>query len=245
MRSKFRYLSKSALSVILSICMLASCITVGLVPTDAAKISSEEKTGYDEYNLSSGQEFYFDNSSTGWSNVKVQVMKKNGGSWTGGPWDLTKISDSDYWKFTAPAGWEGYTHYLFYSGTWSNDTQTDDIEGELAKSSSYGDCFTPTANDGGKWGGGFSKSVGVKNFSVTASGTQSGSGTSADPYIVNAGASVTLTASSDNINTNHTINYKFDKVNGLNNNIKKTKIEKQGNKSNSNKKDKFQYFSLS
>ena len=41
------------------------------------------------------------------------------------------------------------------------------------------------------------------------------------------------------------VGYKFDKVNGLNNNIKKTRIEKQGNKSNSNKKDKFQYFSLS
>ena len=43
------------------------------------------------------------------------------------------------------------------------------------------------------------------------------------------------------------VGYKFDKINNMNNNIKKARVEKQGNKSNSNKKDnnKFQYFLLS
>ena len=38
------------------------------------------------------------------------------------------------------------------------------------------------------------------------------------------------------------VGYKFDKANSINNNIKKTSKEKKGNKSNSNRKDKFHYF---
>ena len=38
------------------------------------------------------------------------------------------------------------------------------------------------------------------------------------------------------------VGYKFDKVNSLNNNIKQTSKEKMGNRSNSNRKDKFHYF---
>ena len=38
---------------------------------------------------------------------------------------------------------------------------------------------------------------------------------------------------------------KFDKINSINNNIKKSSREKKGNKSNSNRKDKFQFFLLS
>ena len=38
------------------------------------------------------------------------------------------------------------------------------------------------------------------------------------------------------------VGYKYDKVNSLNNNIKQTSKEKMGNRSNSNRKDKFHYF---
>ena len=38
------------------------------------------------------------------------------------------------------------------------------------------------------------------------------------------------------------VGYKFDIINSLNKNMKKSNREKQGNKSNSNRKDKFQYF---
>lgn len=209
MKNRIKYMSKTALSTVLAICMLISCLSVGLISTDAA-YSNDEPLGYTEYNLSSGQVFYFDNSSTGWSSVKLMVMKKNGGSWSGGPWNLTQVTGSNYWKFTAPEGWNGYTHYLFYSGTWGNSTQTDDIEGELANSSWYTNCFTPVANTNAKWGGSFSKCVGVKNFAVTPSPTISGAGTSGDPYIVARNTSITLTASSDSIDSNYTTKYSFD-----------------------------------
>lgn len=191
--------------------MLVSCLTVGVVSTDAAR--SSDSVGYSEYNLSSGQVFYFDNSATQWSSVKLQVMKKNNGNFTGGPWDLTQVSGSDYWKFTAPSAWNGYTHYLFYNGTWGTTNQTEDIEGQLATSSWYTNCFTPTANANAKWGGSFNKCVGVKNFAVTPSPVISGSGTSSSPYIVARNTSITLTASSDKIDNNYTTNYSFDGTN--------------------------------
>ena len=204
-----KHFSKPAISVILVLCMLLSCVYVGLVPTDAARVEGDG-VGYTEYNMTTGQVLYFDNSSTGWSSVKLMVMKKNNGSFQGGPWDLVQITGSNYWKFTASESWNGYTHYLFYNGTFSNETQTEDIEGQLPGSDWYTDCFTPVAKQNAKWDGSFSKCVGAKNFSVTANNTLSGAGTSSNPYIVRPGASITLTASAQTINSSATINYKFD-----------------------------------
>ena len=47
MKQKIKRHSRSVLSVILSFCMLISCMTVGLIATDAAKISDDETVGYD------------------------------------------------------------------------------------------------------------------------------------------------------------------------------------------------------
>ena len=47
MKSTVKHTRRSLMSILLALCMLASCITVGLVPTDAAKIDVEEKAGYD------------------------------------------------------------------------------------------------------------------------------------------------------------------------------------------------------
>ena len=75
MKKKSLHFSKSALSVTLALCMLLSCLYVGLIPTDAAKVEVES-VGYTEYNLTSSNVFYFDNTQTQWSSVKLMVMKK-------------------------------------------------------------------------------------------------------------------------------------------------------------------------
>ena len=41
MRKRIIHLSKSTVSVILTLCMLVSCVTVGLIATDAAQDGSE------------------------------------------------------------------------------------------------------------------------------------------------------------------------------------------------------------
>lgn len=41
MKTQFKRLSKSTLAVILSVCLLFSCMTVGIIATDAAKTFDE------------------------------------------------------------------------------------------------------------------------------------------------------------------------------------------------------------
>ena len=47
MKTKIKRHSRSIVSVLLSVCMLISCMTVGLIATDAARISGDEAVGYD------------------------------------------------------------------------------------------------------------------------------------------------------------------------------------------------------
>lgn len=45
MKQRFIHFSKSTMSVILSVCMLVSCLTVGLIATDAAQVTESGKVG--------------------------------------------------------------------------------------------------------------------------------------------------------------------------------------------------------
>ena len=44
MKTQIKRLSKSTLAVLLSVCLLISCMTVGIIATDAAK-TTEERVG--------------------------------------------------------------------------------------------------------------------------------------------------------------------------------------------------------
>lgn len=198
MKTKIKRFSMRSFSLFIGLTMLITSIGFGSIIQAGA---------YNSYDLSSGQVCYFDNSLKQWSEVYLKVIKRNDGTFTGGPWSLTHITGSDYWKFTAPSAWGGYTHYQFYGG----GDYIDEIEGKLANNGTedwYADCMTPTDANG--HGGSFSKCVGVKNFSVSTTGASSGSGTSGDPYIVPKNTSITMTASSDNIKSANTVKYKFN-----------------------------------
>lgn len=45
MKKRIKHLSKSTVSVILTLCMLVSCVTVGLIATDAAQLTGENRVG--------------------------------------------------------------------------------------------------------------------------------------------------------------------------------------------------------
>lgn len=45
MKKRIIHLSKSTVSVILTLCMLVSCVTVGLIATDAAQVTGENRVG--------------------------------------------------------------------------------------------------------------------------------------------------------------------------------------------------------
>ena len=59
MKQRFIHFSKSTMSVILSVCMLVSCLTVGLIATDAAQVTESGKVGATADSESVGAETYF------------------------------------------------------------------------------------------------------------------------------------------------------------------------------------------
>lgn len=110
MKTKIKRHSRSVLSVVLAISMLVSCMTVGIIATDAAKDDSESVGAnvefyYDFTQLTSGGYNYI-NASGDWSfgTDRSQIIKgsypdndsgKTIAKWEQGGWDsvLVKVSD--------------------------------------------------------------------------------------------------------------------------------------------------------
>lgn len=63
MKTKIKRHSRSVLSVILAISMLISCMMVGLIATDAAKVTDDEAVGGNDSNIT---DYYFKGSFDGW-----------------------------------------------------------------------------------------------------------------------------------------------------------------------------------
>ena len=63
MKTKIKRHSRSVLSVVLALCMLLSCMTAGMIMTDAAKVDSETVGGND----STITDYYFKGSFDGWT----------------------------------------------------------------------------------------------------------------------------------------------------------------------------------
>ena len=66
MKTKIERHSRSVISVLLAVCMLVSCMTVGMIMTDAAKVDGESVGGYAnhhiEYNSAGSGDVYFNSS---------------------------------------------------------------------------------------------------------------------------------------------------------------------------------------
>lgn len=76
MKKRIRHFSKSTLSIVLSLCMLVSCVSVGLIATDAAQINAGEKVGADTWYLEYKKDMpsdYYD----GDTNVQLTQSSKN------------------------------------------------------------------------------------------------------------------------------------------------------------------------
>lgn len=112
MKSQFKRFSKSALSVVLAFCMLVSCMTVGLIATDAAQDNSESigvsvsgtPLYYDFTQLTSGGYNYIDSSGdwkydTDRSQVIAGGWPTDGNTtiakWEQGGWNGINVKASD------------------------------------------------------------------------------------------------------------------------------------------------------
>ncbi len=64
MKTKIKRHSRSVISVLLSVCMLISCMTVGLIATDAANVTDSETVGGNNSNIT---DYYFKGSFDNWA----------------------------------------------------------------------------------------------------------------------------------------------------------------------------------
>ena len=69
MKQRFKHFSKSTLSVILAVCMLLSCLTAGIVATNAAKMWSESVGEY-----SALGNIFYDNSGVRYIALSVKAI---------------------------------------------------------------------------------------------------------------------------------------------------------------------------
>ncbi len=79
MKKRIRHFSKSTLSIILSLCMLISCVSVGLIATDAARIAEEERVGWDTNSLTFNGQIKTDKSgySSEWQTITMSGNSSN------------------------------------------------------------------------------------------------------------------------------------------------------------------------
>lgn len=100
MKQRFKHFSKSTLSVILAVCMLLSCLTAGIVATNAAKMWSESVGEY-----SALGNIFYDNSKTNWSQVYCFIGK------------------GDYLKAYLMTATKNPSVFTYYNNGWGNRTK--------------------------------------------------------------------------------------------------------------------------
>lgn len=158
---KTRY-SKSALALILAMCMLMSCLYVGLVPTDAAydnsgnlaAVDDSESIGYTSLN----GRVYFDNTVTGWSNVYLVVGKSGYAK----SYTMNSTGYNNIWYIDFSDGFTDRTKLFFSSRSDSPNGQNYSIDDQhgwpldnektaliTADNSDAGSIFTPASSSNG------------------------------------------------------------------------------------------------
>ena len=71
MKTKIKRHSRSVISVLLSVCMLISCMTVGLIATDAANVTDSETVGGNNNTIT---DYYFKGSFDNWAQHYVYFV---------------------------------------------------------------------------------------------------------------------------------------------------------------------------
>lgn len=113
MKQKVRRISRSTLSVILTLCMIMSCFTVGLVATDAAKVQSDS-VGDNNYTPTGYWWGTSDSSGHTWASVGTE----SSGTYTG---TFTLASKSDYYFYLVGPDSSGYSNKYI----WTSDPVID------------------------------------------------------------------------------------------------------------------------
>lgn len=208
---KLKQISRKTVALVLSVLMILSTLSVGIISTNAAYIAQQESGA----NLKT---FYLNLSSfTDWdSSARFAVYAFNGSSnkW----YSMIAVPDNSYYYY-CNVDTSAYNTLIFCrmngsttENKWENKwNQTENITisdtknmctitgWKISDSNSNSRCTMEA------W------SAPAASVSATVTGYQSGSGTSSDPYIFKKGATASVTASATNVisDTNISVAYKY------------------------------------
>ena len=124
MKTKIKRHSRSVIAVVLTLCMLVSCMTVGLIATDAARVSSDEAVGDGLVDLKDqNKDIYILGDFNSWAQSDDwKLTRVNGNEYTG-CFRVTGQGDQGF-KFYANSTWYTLTGYKFNTN-WNGDTGGD------------------------------------------------------------------------------------------------------------------------
>ena len=194
MKTRFKHLSKSTISIILAVMMVVSTFTVGIVATSAARVQSE-KVGNATCFIE-GETIYIDTSDCSWYDQDCTLK----GSWY---WDsgdfceslvITTVDSYNHiYSVTVPNAYCGYMDlYREYSGGSGNNA------GKLSEKGSN-NCYKIDSSGGAYWSTYTPPTPQTVNYGVHSSGNGTLSisqptSTGASGGTIYSGTSVTFTA---------------------------------------------------
>lgn len=110
MKTQLKRFSKSTLAVVLTLCMLFSCMTVGIVATNAAK-TADERVGYAGFVV--GNTVYFKPNSN-WTSSNAWFAIKATGAWdgTGAKWVKMDEVETGVYSAVVPTNTNGKCDYI-------------------------------------------------------------------------------------------------------------------------------------
>ena len=202
MKKQIRHFSKSTLAVVLTLCMLLSCFTAGIIASDAAKADSES-TG-DSGTETFGHIIYFIPEDT-WSDYAGFTIKANCKLSSSGNWRTVNFTDTGN-TINGKVVYQASTSELYgglntlqiqkYEGnTWEaqivpiNNSWTllSTYDGKLWNGSNWEDPVFDTAST-------YTVTYGIGTGSASGTGTLTASGGISSGDEVAGGTSVTFTA---------------------------------------------------
>lgn len=154
MKTKIKRHSRSVLSVILAISMLLSTMMVGVIATDAARVSTEDSVGDSSNGMGT---IFFDNTLTGWEHVYLFIGKANNdGNWSACYTMTATTNNSNVFYYEGGNNWKDATHLFFADSQTTtalnpdnNGTPITNVSGMLPSSAhytGYNDAIGPTMN---------------------------------------------------------------------------------------------------
>lgn len=115
MKIRIKHFSKSTLALILSLCLLFSCMTVGIVATDAAKVESGSSIGYDTVGIHTEATI-----SGSWETTNLSTS--DGNHYTGNIYFKGKASGNYAMGMKVAGNWKVFGGYWINSGVAYNDS---------------------------------------------------------------------------------------------------------------------------